>query len=203
MVGPVWHRIDSQDGSVTGAVHGAESVGFRMDVEIIELTDDGQVPNNPNLGLVLYRGALAPGTGAGEVIRRFVGNGWGSAWVNGIFAYHHYHARAHEVLANVGEAVEVQFGGASGPLVTFEAGDVVVIPAGGGHCRVSGGSGLVIVGAYPAGQENYDLSRADNPADYVLAHAAIARVGLPALDPVTGERGPLLEIWRSGGRPTN
>ncbi len=168
-----------------------------MDVEAIELRDDGRVPNNPDLALVVYRGALAREMEPADVIRLFGGNGWRGGWVNGIFPYHHYHARSHEVLANVGAAVTVQFGGEKGPVVSFEAGDVVVIPAGGGHCRVSSGGGLVIVGAYPVGQEDWDLSRADNPADYARAHDEIARVALPLLDPVTGQRGPLLDLWAS------
>lgn len=170
-----------------------------MEVEAIELRDDGKVPNNPDLALLHYRGAIDPQMAAADVIQSFGGHGWRGAWVNGIFPYHHYHARSHEVLANVGEAVEVQFGGAGGPVVTFAAGDVVVIPAGGGHCRLSSGSGLVIVGAYPEGQEDWDLSRADNADDYSRAREEIARVKLPMLDPVTGRRGPLLDFWGRRG----
>lgn len=172
-----------------------------MDVEAIELKDDGRVPNNPDLALIHYRGALAPEMGTADVIRLFGDNRWRGAWVNGIFPYHHYHSRSHEVLANVGAAVTVQFGGDKGPVVLFEAGDVVVIPAGGGHCRVSEGGDLVIVGAYPEGQEDWDLSWADNPADYARAHEEIARVALPAFDPVTGQRGPLLDLWHARGAP--
>jgi uncharacterized protein YjlB len=55
--------------------------------------------------------------------------------------------------------------------------------------------GLAIVGAYPAGQEDWDLKRADNPNDYQVAKTEIARVKLPARDPVTGLWAPLGEIW--------
>ena len=166
-----------------------------MQVETFMLHDDGRVPNNSELALVLYRDAIAPDAATSDVIRLFARNGWRGAWVNGIYSYHHYHARAHEVLANVGSEVEVQFGGERGPVVCFRPGDVVVIPAGGGHCRLSGGGGLVIVGAYPEGQEDWDLKRADNPADYQRAKGEIARVELPSRDPVTGEWAPLCELW--------
>mgnify|MGYP001823406831 FL=1 len=53
----------------------------------------------------------------------------------------------------------------------------------------------MIVGAYPEGQEDWDLKRSDNPADYQRAKDEIARVGLPARDPVTGEWAPLCELW--------
>lgn len=166
-------------------------------IETFMLSDDGQVPNNPHLPLVVYRKAFEPGSTAEAAIELFANNGWQGAWVNGIYDYHHYHARAHEVLANLGAAVMVQFGGRSGPIVEFEQGDVVVIPAGGGHCRLSSGSSLTIVGAYPAGQENWDLKRGDRPSDYPAAHAEIAAVALPVLDPVTGRPDEgLLEHWR-------
>lgn len=168
-------------------------------VEAIQLTDDGAVPNHPRYPLLVYPKAFLDAAGAPlgpqTVINAFAANGWHGAWVNGIFGYHHYHARAHEVLANVGAAVTVQFGGASGPLLTFEPGMAVVIPAGGGHCRVSSPANLTIVGAYPEGQENWDLKRADRPADYAQAQAEIALVTRPDRDPVTGAHGPLLEHW--------
>ncbi len=59
----------------------------------------------------------------------------------------------------------------------------------------------MVVGAYPEGQEDWDLSWADNPADYVRAHEEIGRVKLPAFDPVTGQRGPLLDLWHVRGAP--
>ena len=109
----------------------------------------------------------------------------------GIFPYHHYHARTHEVLANLGSPVEVQFGGAQGPIVAFETGDVVLIPAGCGHCRLSSGHDLRIVGAYPAGQEDWDLKRGDNPAHYAQAKSEIDGVPLPGADPLDGSDGQL------------
>ncbi len=165
-----------------------------LHVETVMLVDDGQVPNHPHYPLVLYHGAFL-GAGTEDVIATFRANGWQGAWVNGIFPYHHYHARSHEVLANVGPAVQVQFGGASGPVLSFKTGMAVVIPAGGGHCRLSEGAGLRIVGAYPRGQEDWDLKRADRPTDYAAAKAEIAEVARPLLDPVVGSGGPLLEHW--------
>ncbi len=169
-----------------------------MKVDLLKLEDDGRVPNHPRFPLLMYRGAFVrDGTvlTATEAIATFSANGWNGAWVNGIFAYHHYHASAHEVLANVGDAVEVQFGGAQGPVVTFPAGAVAVIPAGCGHCRVSKPGNLEIVGAYPAGQESWDLKRADNPADYAIAKDEIKNVARPEKDPVTGNVSPLLHHW--------
>lgn len=163
-------------------------------IETFKLEDDGSVPNHPRYPLVVYHGVFQ-GAGTSQAIGTFAENGWRGAWVNGIFPYHHYHACAHEVLANVGPAVSVQFGGEAGPVLTFAAGMAVAIPAGCGHCRVSGPAGLTIVGAYPAGQEDWDLKRADAPEDHALALSQIPDVARPELDPVLGAAGPLLQHW--------
>lgn len=168
-----------------------------MHTQTIQLRDDGKVPNNPLLPLVFYEGAFSVDMDTSDVIAHFATNRWFGAWVNGIFDFHHYHARAHEVLANLGPSVTVQFGGEDGPTIDFQPGAAVVIPAGGGHCRLSSGAGLIIVGAYPAGQEDWDLKRADSTSDYQRAQTEIPHVALPEKDPVTGNIGPLLDHWRA------
>jgi uncharacterized protein YjlB len=63
----------------------------------------------------------------------------------------------------------------------------LVLPAGTGHRRASSGAGFTVVGAYPAGQENYDLLRGDDPAEVQAARERIAALGPPPEDPVGGE----------------
>jgi uncharacterized protein YjlB len=43
------------------------------------------------------------------------------------------------------------------------------------------------VGAYPAGQEDYDLLRGDDPAEVARARERIAALGAPPSDPVGGD----------------
>jgi uncharacterized protein YjlB len=64
------------------------------------------------------------------------------------------------------------------------AGDVVLIPAGVGHCRLDMSGDLSVVGAYPEGQEA-DLRR-DTAGDFRGAAEHIAKVPPPQRDPVTG-----------------
>ena len=159
--------------------------------------DDGTIPNNPNLPLLLYPRALEEtdlsASGAKELLAE---NGWGGAWVNGVFPYHHYHSTSHEVLAVVGGSASITFGGPGGETVEVAAGDVVVIPAGVGH-RNEGSSGdFSVVGAYPRGQENYDLRTGEeDERPEVLEN--IRNVALPEQDPLYGARGPLVRRWAS------
>jgi uncharacterized protein YjlB len=151
------------------------------------LTDDGVVPNNAVLPLKIYRGAFETEAARdpAHIIAHLAANGWGGAWINGIYDFQHYHATAHEVLVIAAGSADVQFGGPSGPVLTVAAGDAVLIPAGVGHCRTSHAPGLVVIGAYPAGQENPDLRRATT-ADRTAALALIPHVARPGCDPVLG-----------------
>jgi uncharacterized protein YjlB len=159
------------------------------------LSDDGLVPNNASLPLILYRQALLL-EGGGEPERAFEAlfesNGWRGAWIDGIHDFHHYHSTAHEVLGLARGFATVQFGGSQGPVLDFAAGDAVVIPAGVGHCLLEG-QHIVVVGAYPEGQD-WDLCRATE-ADRAKALENIPWVPLPKLDPVFGPSGPLLTLW--------
>ena len=164
-------------------------------IETYRFADDGQVPNNPALPVVVYRGALpAGGDRARACEQMFAKHGWPDAWRNGIYPHHHYHGTAHEVLGIARGNARVRLGGEAGQSVELNAGDVVVIPAGVAHKREWASGDLLVIGAYPKGQRP-DLCRAD-PAGRDRAIAAIAAVPLPAADPVTGQAGPLLECWR-------
>ena len=89
----------------------------------------------------------------------------------------------------------MQFGGANGQELDVEAGDVVVLPAGTGHRRVSASADLLVVGAYP---DNSGLDqKRPGQIDHARAVAAIAAVPLPLQDPVYGADGPLMTMWSS------
>ncbi len=129
----------------------------------------------------------------------FAANGWRGAWRNGIFGYHHFHSTAHEVLAIVGGSVTVKLGGPDGRSLEVGRGDVLVLPAGTGHCNQGAGDGLLVVGAYPDGM-SWDIRRGD-PSEYDEVVANIGAVPVPGADPVRGPDGPLRELWRSPPEP--
>jgi uncharacterized protein YjlB len=90
--------------------------------------------------------------------------------------------------------VAVLFGGPGGEVLTVRAGDVVVVPAGVGHCNQGQSDDLLIVGAYPDNGPGPDLRRGAT-AEHDAAVRAIATVTLPAADPVLGAAGGLRTLW--------
>lgn len=167
-----------------------------MTIEEHLFQDDGRVPNNPLLPLVVYRGAFAAGPGAvARCEALFADNGWSGGWRNGIYAHHHYHSTAHEVLGIAAGSARVRLGGESGKMVELRAGDVVVIPAGVAHKSEGASPDLVVVGAYPGGH-GPDM-RIPGARERERALANIAEVPLPERDPVSGKSGPLLDCWRA------
>lgn len=155
--------------------------------------DDGIFPNS-KLPLLIYKGAVAdPSPEAMEDI--FERNGWPPQWRSGIYPFHHYHSRSHEALGIARGTGRLMLGGPQGREFEVAAGDVVVIPAGVAHRRLSSSGDFLVVGAYPPGQENWDLLRGE-PGDREKAEANLARVALPGTDPVEGDDGPLIGAWR-------
>jgi uncharacterized protein YjlB len=159
--------------------------------------DDGRIPNNPRLPLILYRGGinLAGSPDPEDVIEKaFAANGWGNMWRNGIYPYAHYHTMIHEAMGVARGRATVRFGGDKGEEIEIAPGDVVVLPAGTGHQCLTQTPTLVVIGAYPK-NGTYNLCRASK-AEHAKALVTIPKVPLPATDPAFGPQGPLMTLWR-------
>jgi len=167
------------------------------DIMAVHAEPNGAFPNNPALPVLIYRGALRD-TSPGAVQRLLQENGWTGSWRDGVYSFHHFHSNAHEVLACCAGSARVCFGGPDGPVVEVNAGDVVIQPAGTGHKNEGSSDDLLVVGAYPEGQADYDLMRGD-PGEMEAAAALIAGVALPSADPIYGPGGPLAEHWKDAG----
>lgn len=160
-----------------------------MRTEAFLLAPSGAMPNHPRWPALVHRAAAEATAEALEAL--FAANGWPPQWRDGIYPFHHYHTRGHEALGIAAGAVTVLLGGPDGREVTLEAGDVAVLPAGTGHCRLSAGPGLLVVGAYPPGQ-GADICRAA-PTPEMLAR--IGALPAPASDPA-GAAGGVTALWR-------
>jgi len=172
-----------------------EEIVRAPNVELLTLNDTGVFPNNGALPLLIYRQALdADAPNLIEQVRKlFAENQWDGSWVDSMYDFHHYHSTAHETLAICGGQAEVRFGGDYGITRTISAGDVVIIPAGVAHKRLTAGGAFIVVGAYPQGQ-GYDMCYGEE-GERPKTDENIARVALPKADPVYGPEGPLREHW--------
>jgi uncharacterized protein YjlB len=159
--------------------------------ETLLLAPGETMPNSP-LPVLIYRGVVPANADAADFERMFEAAGWGGMWRDGIFDYDHFHSNAHEVLGMARGDARVQLGGPTGQAVAVSAGDVLVLPAGTGHRRISASRDLLVVGAYPPGQTHYDICRTRSPE----AELRISKVERPPSDPVTGLAGALSELWR-------
>jgi uncharacterized protein YjlB len=160
--------------------------------------DDGSVPNNPALPVLVYRAGidLAGSTDPESLIERaLAANGWGrDIWRNGIYPYVHYHSTIHEALAIARGRAKVRFGGNRGEELDLGPGDVAVLPAGTGHQKLWGSPDLSVIGAYPP-DGTFNLCRGSK-AEHAKALQTIPQVPRPSSDPVLGRDGPLPALWQ-------
>lgn len=166
-----------------------------MPVTTFKFADDGDVPNHPRWPMIVYKQAIDPNAGdpAAAFEKVFAEHGWVDAWRNGIFAFTHYHSNAHEVLGIARGNAAVRFGGKTGKVLTVEAGDAVLLPAGTGHENLGSSADLLVIGAYPKGRSR-DLKRSGE-ADKAVIRARVSAVPKPAMDPISGADGPVKTLW--------
>ncbi len=198
---PSLQDIKSAAERLTGIGRPKSVIPRQREPHALTFHGDGQTPNNPRFPFVFYRSPIdlsVAGDPAAIFEVLFRANGWEPAWRNGIYPYNHFHTGTHEVLGIARGHARVRVGGKKGRVIEVRAGDAVIHPAGVGHRRLSASKDLLVVGAYPKGG-CYNEPRPDE-IDYNQAVESIAKVGLPASDPIYGTRGPLMTVWRKHDR---
>ncbi|WP_240189886.1 cupin domain-containing protein [Bacillus sp. P14.5] len=149
--------------------------------------------NNPDLPVLFYKGVFKDDPEKAE--RTFNDHNWRNSWQGGVFDYHHFHSNTHEVLGVVSGSAELIIGGESGKTMQVKPGDVIVLPAGTGHKRLNSTEDFQVAGAYPNGKDHNLKTAENNERTQLLIE--IKEVDLPSLDPVHGEKGPLLSLWEN------
>lgn len=166
-----------------------------VEPELLFFEGDGRTPNS-RFPVLLYRGLLWRATDRAAAFEQcFAAHRWSPLWQAGVFDYHHYHASAHEALGVASGHARLMLGGEAGREVRVRAGDALVLPAGTGHCCLEASDDFLVVGAYPRGQEEYDIQRAGSDR-YLASVRRIAQVPTPVADPLTGRDGVLTQAWR-------
>ena len=168
-----------------------------LNVLHFQLQPAGPVPNNPLLPLLVYKAAFleVDERKRPDVIEQQIRqHSWVPAWRYGVYEFAHYHSTAHEFLGVYRGKASLRLGHDSGITLVVEAGDVLVLPAGTGHQNLGSSDDFQVVGAYPAGQTADLIKAADNEA--AAAMKRIAQVPAPKEDPISGPRGPLIDLWK-------
>ena len=161
-------------------------------IQTILLKDDGQIPNNQGLPVIIYKAFFKEQPG--EMEAAFNRHQWTGSWTGGVYDYHHYHSNTHEVLGVKAGQATVLIGGDQGECLEISQGDVILLPAGTGHKKIESSPDFEVVGAYPGGTSP-NMKKKD-PSDRVQALEEIKNVPIPQMDPVYGEEGPMLAEWR-------
>ena len=161
--------------------------------EMLQLSRNGWVPNNDRLAVLIYHNVLDVfGSDlASRFEQAFASNGWPPQWRNGIYDFHHYHSTAHEVLGIAGGQGRIVLGGPGGHELTVNAGDILVLPAGTGHCRLDCTADFLVVGAYPP-RQSWDICRS---APSQVERERMRTLPFPISDPLTGATGALTKLW--------
>ena len=161
----------------------------------IVFEDDGLVPNNI-LPFLVYQGAvtLDPKQPEETIENLFQTNNWGGTWRNGVYDYLLYLVTVHEVLCGARGQARVRFGCDHGRELEIMACDIAILPAGTGHQCIEASDDFCVSGAYPPGSR-MEIARA-TPENHAKALKTIPNVAMPPADPVTGQHGALMRLWR-------
>ncbi|GAB2780150.1 hypothetical protein GCM10027040_02750 [Halomonas shantousis] len=172
----------------------AAGSGTSVVPETATFEDDGATPNT-SLPALLFRSQgtdLEDEALAMRFERLYSAHGWPPSWRGGVYDYHHYHSTAHEALAVIAGNARLRLGGEAGRDFDVRSGDLLVLPAGTGHCRLSASEDFQVTAAYPQDQPEVDLIRAD-PAEHDASVARIQRLSQPERDPL----GSAMSHWWS------
>eukprot|EP01114_Cavostelium_apophysatum_P013738 TRINITY_DN3394_c0_g2_i1.p1 TRINITY_DN3394_c0_g2~~TRINITY_DN3394_c0_g2_i1.p1 ORF type:complete len:175 (+),score=21.36 TRINITY_DN3394_c0_g2_i1:170-694(+) len=152
----------------------------------------GHFPNSEATGypLLIYKSAFASNDGdlASSMERTFSSNEVSPQWRYGMYQQAHYHSTTHEILGVFKGTASLRFGGEGEHAVHLdvEPGDVIIIPAGVAHQKLSADSTFCMVGAYPSGSKQWDMNEGKSNEEKASALKEITKIQPMRFDPLFG-----------------
>ncbi|KIW23032.1 uncharacterized protein PV07_11264 [Cladophialophora immunda] len=155
-------------------------------------------PNN-DMPVLIYRDCLPLPLSEAKTTEFLEAHAWEKKGTWGHIAYRHFHPNTHECYGVFQGESRILVGcgtndTAGGEEIEVHAGDVIVLPAGTGHCSLQSSKDYRYIGVYPEGAPKW---RSELGKDEVgdSFRQEIQGVALPVQDPVNGSEGPLLKLW--------
>ncbi|CAK7264597.1 hypothetical protein SEPCBS119000_001079 [Sporothrix epigloea] len=168
--------------------------------ETYYLKRNQHAPNNAYPVLV-YRQCLPLPVSEAKTTTFLEAHSWERKGVWGHIGVRHFHPNVHECYGVIaGESTMLVGCGSddpdeSGQQIELSVGDVIVLPAGTGHCNLQSTKDFLYVGVYPAGAPLYKAELGKEGADVAALWQEVDSVVMPMEDPVTGKDGALFELW--------
>ncbi|OCT48891.1 hypothetical protein CLCR_05121 [Cladophialophora carrionii] len=191
--------------------------------ETYYLSPNQHCPNH-DWPVLIYRDCLPLPLSEEKTTAFLESHAWEKKGVWGHIAYKHFHPNTHECYASYQSARPVRyeepsdtdelragvFQGEStilvgcgtndtsgGQEIEVRAGDVIVLPAGTGHCSLQSSPDYRYIGVYPEGSPKWRSELGKQAVGNKFAEE-IRSVVVPPQDPVNGPEGPLLDLWKRG-----
>ncbi|KIV77169.1 hypothetical protein PV11_08992 [Exophiala sideris] len=155
---------------------------------------------NSDLPVLIYRDCLPLPLSEGNAKEFLESHAWiqGGTW--GHISTRHFHPNTHECYGVFqGESTLLLGCGKNdsggGQEIDVRAGDVIVLPAGTGHCSTESSQDYRYIGVYPQGAPKWRNELGKEPIDLEEFRQETTAVAMPKEDPVNGPDGPLLKLW--------
>ncbi|RVX67749.1 hypothetical protein B0A52_07872 [Exophiala mesophila] len=168
--------------------------------EVYHLTPNRGAPNSDK-PVLIYRDCLPLPISEEKTTEFLESHAWVKKGTWGHIDVRHFHPNTHECYGVFqGEStILVGCGGVDpddqGTKIDVSVGDVIVLPAGTGHCNLQSTKDYRYIGVYPDGAPPWRSELGKEPIDLAEMRKETGSVLLPAEDPVNGANGPLLSLW--------
>ncbi|KAK5051924.1 hypothetical protein LTR84_002727 [Exophiala bonariae] len=168
--------------------------------EVYHLKPNRHAPNNDN-PVLIYRDCLPLPFSEEKTTEFLESHAWVKKGTWGHIPIRHFHPNTHECYGVFqGESTILVGCGThdledEGTKIDVSVGDVIVLPAGTGHCNLQSSKDYQYIGVYPKGAPQWRNELGKKPINLEEIRKEITAVEMPSQDPVNGANGPLLSLW--------